>query len=117
MASTSIQTNANNDLFLPDGRNLSLITGAAACVQNVEDACLMRLGEDVHNTLKGIDYFGTIFTPQPNYDAARRSISNAILSVQDVLSIDSLTITISGNTFSYTADIVTIYGPVTVGSS
>lgn len=117
MATLSIQTNANNDIYLPDGRNLFLITGLPAVEQNVRHACLMRLGEDIYNTQNGVDYFGTVFTPQQSYDAARKSLQTAILSVTDVTSIESLTITISANTFEYEADITTIYGPTTVSSS
>lgn len=116
MATSTLQTNANEDLYMPDGRNLVVLTGVAACVQNIRQACKMRLGEDIYNTGSGVDYFGTIFTPQPNYDAARRSIINAILSCPDVISVESLVITISGNTFNYTASIMTIYGLQAVSS-
>ena len=116
MASLTIQTNANNDLYLPDGRNLNLLTGVQAVVQNVRHACLMRLGEDIYNVNNGVDNFGTVFTPQQNYDAARKSLQTAILNVPDVLSIESLTITIDANTFEFVAEISTIYGQATVTS-
>src|SRR5579864_7544318 len=114
MSSLTIQTNSVNDLYLPDGRNLFLLSGIDACVQNVQQACLMRLGEDVYNTSTGVDYFGTIFTPQQNYAAARKSIIDTILSVGDVISVDSLTIAIEGNTFNFVAAIITTFGPTTV---
>lgn len=116
MASLTIQTDSNNDLVLPDGRNLFLLSGLDAVTQNVRHACLMRLGEDIYNTNNGVDYFGTVFTPQQNYDAARKSIQTAILNVPDVLTIESLTITITGNTLEFEADITTTYGPTTVSS-
>jgi hypothetical protein len=116
MATSTIQTNAANDLYLPDGQNLLVISGAAACSQNILLATLMRLGEDVFNQNSGVDYFGTIFTPQVSYDAARKSISDAIMSCPDVYSIQSLTITIDGNTFNFSANVVTAYGPLTVSN-
>ncbi len=116
MATSTIQTNSNNDLFLADGQNLVLLTGEAACVQNIQQAVLMRLGEDIFNQTSGVDYLGAIFTPQPSYDAARKSIVNAILACPDVYSIDSLTITISGNTFNYVANVVTAYGTLIVSN-
>ncbi len=116
MATSTIQTNANNDIYLADGQNLVILSGEAACVQNILQATLMRLGEDGFNKAAGVDYFGAIFTPQPSYDAARKSIANAILGCPDVYGIDSLTITISGNTFNYVANVITAYGTLTVST-
>lgn len=116
MATSTLQTNSNNDLFLPDGRNLVVIAGIPACSQSIGQATKMRLGEDIYNTLSGVDFFGTIFTPQPDYDAARQSITNAILNCPDVISIESLTIEISADSFNYVANINTIYGPIPVRS-
>jgi hypothetical protein len=114
MATQTFACNENNDLYLPDGRNLSLISGIVACEQNLTQKGQMRLGENQYNTSDGVDYFGTVFTPQPDYDAARASIAKNILECPDVLSIESLTITISGEDFSYVARVHTIYGPTTI---
>lgn len=117
MATQTLQTNENNDLFLPDGRNLVILSGQAACEQNLLQKSLMRLGENQYNTADGVDYFGTIFTPQPNYDAARQSLSSNLLECPDTLQINSLTITIDEDEFDYVADIQTIYGSTTVSGS
>lgn len=117
MATSTIQTNANNDLFLPDGQNLVILTGRAACQQNILQATLMRLAEDVFNQTSGVDYFGTVFTPQQSYDAARASLISNILACPDVISIDSLSITITDNTFIYTANVITAYGLITVSNA
>jgi hypothetical protein len=116
MAITTLQVDENNDLFLPDGRNLGVLTGVDALAQDLKLAGLMRTGEDIYDTTNGVDYLGTIFTPQVNYDLARASISNAILKKPDVLSIKSLVLTIGDNVFSYTADVSTIYGNLTTGN-
>lgn len=112
MATRTLQCDGHNDLFLPDGRNLVFIEGVAAAAQNLEQRSLERLGENQFNTSEGVDYFGTIFTPQPNYDAARKSLSTNLLACPDVLSIESLTININGEVFEYEAQIHTIYGPI-----
>lgn len=109
MAISTLQCNANEDLYLVDGRNLGILTGQDAVVQSVRQRCKMRLGENQFNTQEGVDYFGSIFSPQPNIDAAFVSIQNAILSTPDVLSVESLSINVSGGVFSYTANITTIY--------
>jgi hypothetical protein len=116
MATATIQTDSNNDLFLPDGRNLAIITGAAACAQNVLHKTLMRTTEDIYNVLNGVDYLGTIFTAHRDVDAARKSLTDAILSVPDVLSVESLSIDIRGDGFFFTAQILTIYGQLTVSN-
>lgn len=114
MATQTLQCNGNNDLFLPDGRNIVMLSGENACAQNLLQKSLMRLGENQYNTSDGVDYFGAIFTPQPDYDAARQSISQNLLECPDTLMINSLTITISGDQFDYEADVHTVYGPLDV---
>lgn len=116
MATSTIMINSNNDLYLPDGRNLVLLTGTEAIAQDVRCATLMRKGEDVYDVLSGVDYLGYIFTPQPSYDDARRSIALNIESSPDVLSVDSLTMTITENTLTYEAEVRTIHGKITVGN-
>lgn len=117
MATQTLQCNANNDLYLPDGRNLVLISGAQACSQNLQQRTLERLGENQYNTNEGVDYFGTIFTPQPDYDAARQSLSENLLACPDTLQINTLSITIDGDKFDFEADVHTIYGSTTVNGS
>lgn len=114
MATSTIRTNENNDLYLPDGQNLQIISGVEACIQDIGAATKMRLGEDVYDTTSGVDYFGTIFTPQPNFDAARESIATAILSSPDTINIEQLDVVIESEVFKFVARINTIYGPIPV---
>lgn len=118
MATRTIETNENNDLFLPDGRNLSIIEGASALSQNIRHAHLMRKGEDLYDVNNGVDYFGTVFSSPKNLDAARQSLSNAILKKNDVRGIELLDISLNGEVLDFTAQIITIYGEtLTVGNS
>ena len=117
MTTSTIQTNEFNDLFLADGQNLVVISGIPACSQNINQATLMRASEDIYNTLNGVLYFECIFSPQPNPDGARESIANNILACPDVIGIDSLSISISANSFNYAAIVDTIYGPISVSST
>lgn len=116
MSTATIQTDKNNDMVLADGRNLVIITGAAACAQNVLHKTLMRVTEDIYDVLNGVDYFGTIFTAHRDIDAARKSLVDAIQSVPDVLSVETMTIEIRGDAFIYVAQILTIYGQLTVSN-
>lgn len=114
MTTQTIWCDGNNDMYLPNGRDISMAFNAMACAQNLKQRSLMRLGENQYNVAEGIDYFGAIFTPQPNYDAARRSISQNLLACPDVISVESLTITIEGDIFNFIAEIRTIYGPINI---
>ncbi len=117
MATLTIQADENNDIAFEDGRNIAFISGSDACAQNLLEKSLMRLGENAYDTTDGVDYFGTIFAPQPNFDDARQSISKNLLECPDVISIRSLTISIEGDVFTYVAMITTIYGPVNIENS
>lgn len=114
MATQTILCDENNDMYLPNGRDISMVFDALACAQNLKQRSLERLGENQYNTAEGVDYFGTVFTPQPDYDGARRSLSQNLLACPDVINIDSLTINVVANVFNYIAVIRTIYGPVNI---
>lgn len=110
MASVTIETNENNDLYLPDGRNLSIINGLDALKQNIRHAHLMRKGEDLYDQSNGVDYFGTVFNSPKDIDGARQSIANAILKKEDVQSIETLEISFEGDVMNFAAQIITVYG-------
>ncbi len=124
MATTTIACDENNDMYLVDGRNLGFLTGKDACAQNLKQKSLMVFGENQYNVNDGVDYFGTVFTPQADYDLARESLENNLLECPDVTGISSLTITpttivnpnsgLDEQAFQFEADIATVYDTVTV---
>lgn len=114
MTTSSVKVNENNDIFLDDFHNVVLIEDLEACTQDVRLATLMRTGEDVFDVRAGVGYFEFIFSPQQDYDAARKSLSDAIMSSPSVISVEELLITIEGEVFTYTAQVMTIYGQLTV---
>lgn len=113
VATASLQVNDDNDLFLPDGRNLVLLTGAPACLQDIRLKTRMRLAEDIYNVENGVDYMGTVFT-QTDEAAARKSLIDNIQDSPDVFSVDQLDINLAGNTFNYEAQVMTAYGLQTI---
>lgn len=127
MATTTLACNENNDLYLVDGQNLGFLTGQDACAQNLKQKTLMVLGENQYNTSDGVDYFGTVFTPQADYDLARESLENNILECPDVTGISSLTITtttvlnpnsgLNEEAFNFEADVSTVYDTVTISNT
>lgn len=117
MSTSTIKTDSVNDIFIDSQNNFVLTDGIDAVLQDVRAETLLRLGEDIYNAIKGVDYLGAIFTPQPNYDDARQSLVTAIESSPDIIRVESLTITIEGEVFDYSAEVLSIYGPLTVKNS
>lgn len=117
MATSSIKVDSNNDIALDSSGNITLLSGVDALEQDVRLATLMRTGEDIYNVNSGVGYFDYVFAPQQNYDDARKSLITAITSSPDVVSVESLTLTIVDNTFEFEAQINSIYGPLTVTNS
>ncbi|WVW37739.1 putative tail lysozyme [Aeromonas phage Gekk3-15] len=117
MAISTLQVNEFGDLYLVDGANLAIITGEVAVAQDVDQATKMVLGEDPFDTSKGVDYFGTVFAPSPDYDAFRSQLTTAALSVRDTLGVTSLTMTKDGNEITYAMDVSTIYGAIDVAQT
>lgn len=116
MSLTTLQTNDNNDLFLPDGRNIGVLKDKEALDQSVRQAALMRKGENIFNVDEGVDYLGTIFSSPRDMESARVSIANSLTSHSDVLSIESLVLTLQGETLVWTSQLMTVYGAVSVVS-
>lgn len=114
MSTSTIKTNSNNGFFLDESHNLVMLTGIDAVTQDVRAATLMRSTEDPYNQNAGVKYFEFIFTPQQSYDEARKSLAANIMASPDVTGINQLTIDISGEKFTYVAQVMTIYGPLTV---
>jgi hypothetical protein len=118
MPATTLQTNLLNDLILPDGHNLVILpAGVPSVMQSCQQAALMRLGENTFNVQEGVDYLGTVFNDQSNYDDFRVSLRTSILNVPDVVDIDALVISPvadpnsqSDDILQYQATIVTAYG-------
>lgn len=114
MSSRSIAADENGDIYLPDGANVALVTGQDAVIQNVSMATKKILGENPFNSTEGIDYFGTVFNPQPDYDQFRFQLTQAALSVPDVVEVVSVSMSRNESSVEYVMQINSIYGPATV---
>lgn len=116
MAIKTLQTNEFGDLYVVDGSSLGLLDGKDAAVQDVGSATKKILGENPFNSLEGVDYFGTVFSPSPDYDQFRLQLTEAALTVPDVTEVTSIEITKEGDQVNYVMQINTVYGPATVAS-
>lgn len=102
---------ARNDLFLAPGGNLAIVVDLDAVLMICAAKARTLLGEMVLAVDKGIPYFQSVFTGQPNPATFEAALRDALLSVDGVTQISSLAITQTGNELNYVASIVTIYGP------
>lgn len=93
-----------------------MLEGEAALKQTLRTYCRMVLGEDLYDIRNGVDYFGTVFSPQPNLDAARASLTGQLMKHKDVLSVDSLTMAIMDSKLVYVATVATIYGSLEISN-
>lgn len=101
----------NNDLFLAAGGNLAIVSDLDAVLLVCAAVARTLLGEMVLAVDRGLPYFEDVFTGQPNAANFEAALRSALLAVDGVTQISSLTITQAENDLNYTAQIVTIYGP------
>ena len=117
MSLATFQVDENGDLFLVDGANLGLVYDVDAVTQDIGQATKMLLGENPYDTSQGVDYFGTVFSPQPDYDAFRVQLAREALTIPDTTGVMGVELTKDGNELTYVMEVATVYGTVTVANS
>lgn len=110
----SFGQNAVGDIYINSSGLLQVDTG----VQAIEDACATatrsQLGEMVFATESGIPNFQTLWVGIPNLALWKSAILNTLQGVEGVTGVNSLNLTVSGNTVSYVAQITTIYSEIPI---
>lgn len=111
----SLALDKNRKLFIDNSGNIAQVTGLAEVVQNCETAMRAQLGEMYYNADSGIPTRGTVWdTYRPlQYIAAGRV---TLAAVDGVIGIKSFTVDLTDGVFTYTAEILTIYGPGAVSN-
>lgn len=107
---TTFATDENNDLFLDNSKNITVLTGLPAIIAACETATKAQLGEMVLATKSGIPNFQTIWIGSPNYSLYVDYLRNTLAGVPGVLQVSSLDVSVSQNVLSYTAMIHTVFG-------
>lgn len=79
-------------------RRIMLVTGPAYVRQKIQTRLKFLEGEWFNDLRQGIPYTTEIFVQNPNLDRIRSIIRQAILSVQEVASLTSLTLLFAKNT-------------------
>lgn len=105
----SLKLDSNRKLTLNASGNLATVSGLAAIVQNCETAMRTQLGEMYYNADEGIPTRDTLwdrYNPTQFIAAGRLRLAG----VEGVTKVLTFTAEKSGNIFTYTAKIETVYG-------
>lgn len=100
----------NNDLFVGRHGGLAVRTGLEALGQTCEHVMKAILGEMVFSASRGLPYFETLWTGNPDLRAFEEAARISLRNVPGVIAVVSFSAEIQGNTCVYNAGIKTIYG-------
>jgi hypothetical protein len=99
-----------NDIFINVSGNLQILQGQPAVEAACQSASLLRLGEAILSTTTGIPFEQAVWIGTPNLAVYENYLRTAILNVDGVIAIQSLTVSVSQNTLSYVCTIQSVFG-------
>lgn len=109
--------NSVGDIYIGTDGNLAVLSGLAAVEAACATATKAQLQEMVLATTSGIPNFQALWIGTPEYSLWRSYLLSTLQNVPGVEQVSSLTLSVSGNTVSYTAVIVTPLGTATITSA
>lgn len=107
-------TDANNDLFIGPADVLVIAEGIQATKFAAEQAAKTLLGEMVLAANQGVPYFPAVWNGRPDLQQFEAALRVAILAVDGVDAIVSLTVRLAGELLTYSAEIETTFGTVSI---
>lgn len=111
---TFARTADTHDIFLDTSGQIAMAESKVAHAQIIEAAILTREGELQLDTEKGIPYFDTVFLSPTLVDEWANAVSRRVSQIPFVTSIKSFDYELSGDTLTYTLEVETEEGDVTV---
>ncbi len=106
-----LQVDEHNDIFLGPNGSLAIATGLQAVMDACAQAAKTQLGEMVFAVDEGLPNFAAVWNGAPNVSQFEAFLRRTLLEVPDVLSVEAVTVSVSGGVLAYRATISTIYGP------
>jgi len=106
-----------NDIYIAPNGNLAILQGQAAVQGACQSVSLLRLGEAILSTTSGIPFLQAVFNGTPNVAVYESYLRTAILNVEGVIAIQSLTISVSAGVLTYRATIQSIFGEAEIISA
>jgi len=105
---------SNNDLYLDRFGNVALVRDLQATLEACEHAIKTVSAECIFDQPRGLPYFEAVWSGSPNIQQYNFSATNALLAVDNVVSVPDFQSDIAGNTFGYVAVIETTFGIGTI---
>lgn len=110
----TIGINENNDIYLDNSNNLCIKRDLSAMGDIFVNKSQTNKGELLYNTLKGIDFFNTIFSSPTYLDLFQNELLTQLENTEQTQKINNYTEEIKDNTYKYSVNIQTSYGKVTL---
>ena len=109
----TLATNEFNDIFIDKG-NLALVEDDKAIANIAKNRVCTLQGEHQYDLSEGIPYFNVLFGFRPNVDLFKFFLQREMLNVENVHAIKSLETSVEGDKLTYTAELQTKEGVVTI---
>ena len=113
---TCLATDVSNDIIIGDDGQLKVVDGKNAYAVAVSSLVRTVKGECLLDPDAGIPYFDTIFRSFDRYTIWKNEVVKAIEALPFVTSVDNFSVKLNyeNKTVSYTIDITTNEGVITV---
>lgn len=99
-----------NDLFIDNSGNIAVKSDIESMKDIYVNKVQTNRGEIVYNTLKGIDYFNTVFCSPAYPDVFQNQVINELTNTEETQSITGFKQTIKNGILSYSVNCYTSYG-------
>lgn len=110
----TISINQNNDIFLDETGNLAMSKNLDAMGNIFLNKSQTNKGELPYNTEKGIDFFNTVFSSPCYPDLFQNELLSELEDTEATQEVLNYTENTEDNIYSYSVDILTDYGQVTL---
>lgn len=104
----TIQTDANNDMFIDGTGNIAMATGVLALQQTCEHAMKAQLGEMFLVPLQGLPTLSDVWRDQ-NFIKFEATARKTLTAIDGVIRVVSFTMSVSADVFTYVTQILTVY--------
>lgn len=110
----TVAINENNDIYLTPSGNLALKRDLEAMGDIFINKSQTVRGELQFNTEKGIDFLNTIFNSPSEPELFQAQLIEQIEDTDETQNVYSYTSNLKDGIYSYTADITTSYGNISL---